>query len=80
VTRAVSVLIAASRRELSLVDAVSFEAMRQRRIDRAFAFDRHFEEAGFSLVLACRTARASGEPRPLTLSAREPAHRPAGRR
>jgi predicted nucleic acid-binding protein len=48
--RAVSVLIAASRRELSLVDAVSFEAMRQRGIDRVFAFDRHFEEAGFSLV------------------------------
>ena len=48
--RAVSALIAASRRELSLVDAVSFEAMRQRGIDPAFAFDRHFEEAGFSLV------------------------------
>jgi len=48
--RAVSALIAASRRELSLVDAVSFEAMRQRGIDHAFAFDRHFEEAGFSLV------------------------------
>lgn len=48
--KAVSALIAASRRELSLVDAVSFEAMRQRGLDRAFAFDRHFEEAGFSLV------------------------------
>lgn len=50
--KAVSALIAASRRELSLVDAVSFEAMRQRGLDRAFAFDRHFEEAGFSLVAA----------------------------
>jgi len=48
--RAVSALIVASRRELSLVAAVSFEAMRQRGIDHAFAFDRHFEEAGFSLV------------------------------
>jgi predicted nucleic acid-binding protein len=50
--KAVSALIAASRRELSLVDAVSFEAMRQRGLDRAFAFDRHFEEAGFRLVAA----------------------------
>jgi len=48
--RAVSALIAASRRELSLVDAVSFEAMRRRGLDQAFAFDRHFEEAGFSLA------------------------------
>jgi predicted nucleic acid-binding protein len=47
--RAVSALIAANRRDLSLVDAVSFEAMRQRGLDRAFAFDRHFEDAGFSL-------------------------------
>jgi predicted nucleic acid-binding protein len=50
--RAVSVLIAAGRRDLSLVDAVSFEAMRQRGIERAFAFDRHFEEAGFGLERA----------------------------
>ncbi len=47
--RAVSVLVAASRRDLSLVDAVSFEVMRGRGLDQAFAFDRHFEEAGFSL-------------------------------
>lgn len=50
--RAVSALITASRRDVSLVDAVSFEAMRQRGIDSAFAFDRHFVEAGFSLVAA----------------------------
>ena len=48
--KAVSALIAARRRELSLVDAVSFEAMRQHGLDRAFAFDRHFQDAGFSLV------------------------------
>ena len=46
--RAVSALVAASRRDLSLVDAVSFDVMRQRGIDRAFAFDRHFDHAGFS--------------------------------
>lgn len=31
----------------SLVDAVSFEVMRRHRIHRAFAFDQHFEVAGF---------------------------------
>jgi predicted nucleic acid-binding protein len=43
----VATLLAANRRSLSLVDAVSFELMRRRRIDVAFAFDRHFQSAGF---------------------------------
>jgi uncharacterized protein len=34
----------------SLTDAVSFEVMRRERITHAFAFDKHFEAAGFSLV------------------------------
>ncbi|HXF96085.1 MAG TPA: PIN domain-containing protein [Gemmatimonadales bacterium] len=34
----------------SLADAVSFEAMRRERLDVAFAFDRHFETAGFALL------------------------------
>ena len=34
----------------SLVDAVSFEVMRQVRISEAFAFDHHFEAAGFGLL------------------------------
>jgi uncharacterized protein len=34
----------------SLADAVSFEVMRRERIKQAFAFDRHFETAGFSLL------------------------------
>lgn len=33
---------------LSLVDAASFVAMRREQIDDAFAFDRHFDEEGFS--------------------------------
>ena len=37
-------------RKLSLVDAVSFLVMRQRGLERAFAFDPHFEEEGFVLV------------------------------
>lgn len=38
------------KRLRSLVDAVSFIAMRQRNVDEAFAFDPHFEQEGFSLV------------------------------
>jgi len=40
----------ANRRQLSLVDCVSFEVMRRRKIERAFAFDGHFLEQGFSTV------------------------------
>ncbi|MDJ0761998.1 MAG: PIN domain-containing protein [Myxococcota bacterium] len=35
-----------SKRRLSLVDAVSFAQMNAQRIDRAFAFDRHFSSHG----------------------------------
>jgi predicted nucleic acid-binding protein len=35
---------------LSLTDAISFETMRRERIKQAFAFDRHFEIAGFTLM------------------------------
>lgn len=34
----------------SLIDAVSFEIMRRERITHAFAFDHHFEIAGFELL------------------------------
>ena len=34
----------------SLVDAVSFEIMRREKLTHAFAFDRHFEIAGFSVL------------------------------
>lgn len=34
----------------SLVDAVSFEVMRREGLSHAFAFDRHFEVAGFQLM------------------------------
>ncbi len=36
--------------DFSFVDAVSFAVMHQRGIAEAFAFDRHFLVAGFSLV------------------------------
>lgn len=34
----------------SLTDAVSFEVMRRERVTHAFAFDKHFETAGFKLL------------------------------
>jgi predicted nucleic acid-binding protein len=42
--------LVASRRQVSLVDLVSFEVMRREGIDTAFAFDRDFERAGFQVV------------------------------
>lgn len=44
---AMSALLAAQRRKLSLVDCVSFAVMRQRGSDVAFAFDQQFVEERF---------------------------------
>jgi uncharacterized protein len=41
-------LLDRSRRDLSLVDVVSFVVMRGRGIGEAFAFDRHFGAEGFA--------------------------------
>jgi predicted nucleic acid-binding protein len=46
--RAVASLLAAQRREVSLVDWTSFELLRSNALDAAFAFDGHFWEQGFS--------------------------------
>jgi predicted nucleic acid-binding protein len=43
-------MLAANRRQLSLVDCVSFEVCRRRRIEQVFAFDRHFAEQGFAML------------------------------
>ena len=40
--------LAAARRSLSIVDCASFAVMRARGFRRAFAFDQHFDEQGFS--------------------------------
>ena len=47
---AVASLLAAGRRDLSLVDCTSFEIMRRQGIQRAFALDKHFAEQGFECV------------------------------
>ncbi len=46
---AMATLLAASRRQLSLVDCASFEVMRRGELRRAFAFDKHFQERKFTL-------------------------------
>jgi uncharacterized protein len=43
-------LLVASRRDLSLVDCVSFEAMRRLRIENVFCFDAHFAQQGFQVL------------------------------
>jgi predicted nucleic acid-binding protein len=47
---AVAALLSANRRDLSLVDCVSFEVMRRLGIRRAFTVDEHFREQGFEVV------------------------------
>jgi predicted nucleic acid-binding protein len=49
---ALASLVASGRRAISLVDEVSFETMRRRGLQRAFAFDVHFAQRGFELVPA----------------------------
>lgn len=46
----IAALFAANRRQLSLVDCISFEAMRRLGIDTVFAFDEHFVEQGFTCL------------------------------
>jgi predicted nucleic acid-binding protein len=41
-------VLAAARKKLSLVDCVSFQAMRQLGVRTAFSFDAHFGEQGFT--------------------------------
>ena len=48
--QAVSAILAAKRRRLSLVDCTSFVLMRRYGLDSAFAFDDHFQEQGFKAV------------------------------
>jgi len=50
--KAESILRRYSDQGFSYTDAVSFALMRQRDIDTAFAFDKHFLIAGFSMVPA----------------------------
>jgi len=48
--QASAAMVAANRRDLSLVDCVSFETMRRLGLRRAFTLDEHFREQGFECV------------------------------
>ena len=48
--RAMAALLAAGKRGVSLTDWTSFEVMRARGIEQAFAFDGHFEDQGFRVL------------------------------
>jgi uncharacterized protein len=45
----VQAALATGRRQLSVVDCISFAVMRSHAIRHAFAFDKHFAEQGFVL-------------------------------
>ena len=45
--RAAAAMLAAGLRSVSLVDWTSFEVMRQRAVELAFAFDEDFQQRGF---------------------------------
>jgi len=47
---AAAAVLAAGKRQLSLVDCVGFETMRQLGLNQAFAFDRHFRDQGFTVL------------------------------
>ncbi len=47
---AISALLAAGRKKLSLVDCSSFDVMRRGGLKRAFTLDRHFREQGFEAL------------------------------
>jgi len=44
-------VLLSKRRKLSLVDVSSFDCMRKHNLQYALAFDRHFDEMGFSTPL-----------------------------
>ena len=46
----IAAMLTAGRRQLSLVDCVSFEVMRRRGLAKAFAFDQDFADQGFELL------------------------------
>ena len=46
----VAALLVANQRRLSLVDCASFHTMRRLGLDRAFTFDQHFREQGFTCI------------------------------
>ena len=50
--RAMQRLLSHSKRNLSLVDCLSFEIMESLDITLAYSFDKHFREYGFDLIVS----------------------------
>ncbi len=48
--RAIQRVLVLNNKNVSLVDCLSFEIMDSLEIECAFAFDKHFEESGFTLA------------------------------
>jgi len=48
--RGLDLLVESATASLSLVDAVSFVVAHDLMVDRVFAYDRHFTDAGFEVV------------------------------
>jgi uncharacterized protein len=48
--RALTTFLTAGLRDLSLVDCVSFEVIRELGLDSIFAFDPHFQAQGFPVI------------------------------
>jgi len=55
-TRAMHRLLISGRRNLSLVDCLSFEIIEVKEISFAFAFDKHFHAQGIQIVTPDATA------------------------
>ena len=47
-------------KEWGLVDCISFVVMRERNLDQALTFDRHFAQAGFQALMREEPERVSG--------------------
>jgi uncharacterized protein len=50
--RAMDALLIIGKRDLSLVDCISFDVMRTMHLEMAFAFDDHFVQQGFTCIPA----------------------------
>lgn len=48
--RAMQRLLSSQRRQLSLVDCLSFEIIEIKKLDYAFAFDEHFQQEGIPVI------------------------------
>ncbi|HEY7391869.1 MAG TPA: PIN domain-containing protein [Bryobacteraceae bacterium] len=46
----VEAALTAARKNLSVVDCISFETMRREGVQTVFSFDRHFREQGFEVL------------------------------